>query len=321
MMEVKMKAKCPPSYSNVEQWIFKEAIEFSLDERSSLAFAVKRMMASFDDSLELLGLGEALHGGKELLIFRNRLFENLVEEHGFSAIAIESSFPRARIVNDFVTSRAQVSCEELREQGFSHGFGHLEANRELVEWMRRYNDDPCHPLKLRFYAFDSPTEMMRSENPREILHFVLDYFSSLDSKRSREYAQCIDSLLGDDSAWENPEAMLNAEKSGGDSDEAKELRIQTEELISELEIRSPEFVVKSGKSLYLEALHYAFLARELLNYHAALARKSAERVARVLGIREMMMARNLEYIVSCGRWRGKVLAYAHNSHLQRGEAQ
>jgi len=32
----------------------------------------KRVMASLADA-ELLGLGEALHGGEEILIFRNRL--------------------------------------------------------------------------------------------------------------------------------------------------------------------------------------------------------------------------------------------------------
>lgn len=47
------------------------------------------------DPVELLGFGEALHGGEDILIFRNRLFQRLVEVHGYSAIAIESSFPRA----------------------------------------------------------------------------------------------------------------------------------------------------------------------------------------------------------------------------------
>jgi hypothetical protein len=66
------------------------------------------------------------------------------------------------------------------------------------------------------------------------------------------------------------------------------------------------------------------VARQLLNYHAALARtsgKPGERIVELLGIRDLMMADNLMYMVSRERGRGKVLAFAHNSHLQRGKAE
>ena len=38
-------------------------------------------------------------------------------------------------------------------------------------------------------------------------------------------------------------------------------------------------------------------------------------------MRDAMMADNLAYIVARERGRGKVLAFAHNSHLQRGQAE
>ena len=63
-------------------------------------------------------------------------------------------------MNEYVAGRGPESYEAMQDTGFSHGFGRLEANRELVEWMRRYNSDPTHGVKLRFYGFDSPTEMM-----------------------------------------------------------------------------------------------------------------------------------------------------------------
>src|SRR5918911_1192087 len=72
---------------------------------------------------------------------------------------------------------------------------------------------------------------------------------------------------------------------------------------------------------YAEAFQYASIARQLLNYHAALARTTEDRVARGLGLRDAMMADNLAYIVERERARGRVLAFAHNSHLQRGRAR
>ena len=127
-----------------------EAIAFNLDSRKSTNASIDRLVSLIGQPVELLGLGEALHGGEEILILRNRLFQRLVEKHGYSAIAIESSFSRGRLVDEYVAGRGEASYEEMAQAGFSHGFGRLEANRELVEWMRHYNSDPSHRTKIRF---------------------------------------------------------------------------------------------------------------------------------------------------------------------------
>ncbi len=326
-----------PLHTALRDWIAREAIPFSVDSTASLSASVDRVVAALGDSVELLGFGEALHGSEDILVLRNRLFQRLVEAHGFSAIAIESSFPRAHAVNEYLAGRGPGSYEALQDTGFSHGFGRLEANRELLEWMRWYNAEPAHGVKLRFYGFDSPTEMSGADSPRRVLYFALDYLASIDPAGAREHRERIDSFLGDDSSWENPAAAFDPAKSVGLSPAATALRIETEDLISELVVRRPEFVATSGECRYLEAAHHASMARQLLNYHAVMARDSSDRVSRLLGMRDAMMADNLAYIVSRERARaraaraqdgghgrghasGKVLAFAHNSHLQRGQA-
>src|SRR5437763_9635138 len=136
-------------------------------------------------------------------MWRTRLLQPLVQSHAYSAIAIESSFPRAHLVNEYLAGRGPASYEAVQDTGFSHGFGRLNANRELVEWMRRYNADPSHRVQLQFYGFDSPTEMMGSDSPGQVLHFVLDYLASIDAESSQESRQRIDPLLGPDADWEN----------------------------------------------------------------------------------------------------------------------
>ena len=231
--------------------------------------------------------------------------------------------PPSAIVNEYVSGRGPASYEVLQDAGFSHGFGRLDANRELVEWMRMYNADPAHRNKLRFYGFDSPTEMTHTDSPRLLLRFAVDYLASIDSISAQEYRQRIDALLGRDSDWENPAAMMDPAKSIGLSPDATALRIETEDLIGELQMRRPEMVARSDESRYLEALQCARLAAQLLNYHALLARKSdsTARIARALGMRDAMMADNLAYMVSCEHDRGKVFAFAHNSHLKRGKSE
>ncbi len=150
-----------PIYATLDDWITHEAIPFSVEQPRTFSAAVDKVIASLGDSVELLGFGEALHGGEDMLILRNRLFQRLVGAHGYSAIAIESSFPRTHIVNEYVAGRGPASYEAVQDTGFSHGFGKLDANRELVEWMRAFNADPSHRVKLQFYGFDSPTEMSK----------------------------------------------------------------------------------------------------------------------------------------------------------------
>src|SRR5260221_4114756 len=252
--EVRPMTPPAPIHATLDDWITHEALPFSVDSPETFNAAVDKVIASPGDAVEMLGFGEASHGGEDILILRNRLFECLVEAHGYSAIAIESSFPRAHIVNEYVAGRGPASYETVQDTGFSHGFGKLEANRELVEWMRAFNADPSHRVKLQFYGFDSPTEMMGTDSPSHVLHFVLDYLASIDSASGQGYRQRIDSLLGQDSDWENPAAMMDPTKSVGLSPEATALRIETEDLISALRARRPEFVAKSDHNPYLETM-------------------------------------------------------------------
>jgi erythromycin esterase len=209
----------------------------------------------------------------------------------------------------------------VQESGFSHGFGALDANRELVEWMRQYNADPGHPTPLHFYGFDSPTEMTGSDSPRHVLRFVLEYLSVVDPASADEHRERIEPLLGRDADWESFAALMDPTQSVGRSDAANALRIATEDLIITLQIWRPEYVARSSADRYREALQYASVARQLLNYHATMAQESAGRVTELLGIRDAMMADILTGIVAREQGRGRVLAFAHNSHLQRGMAQ
>ena len=307
--------------SSLDEWIGRECIPFSLDLTDSLNSAIDRMVSLMGEVIELLGLGEALHGGEEFLILRNRLFQRLVEKHGYSAIALESSFPRGRLVNRYVSGRGEASYEAVEEAGFSHGFGRLDANRELVGWMKQYNADPSHRIKLHFYGFDSPTEMSYADSPGYILRFVLDYIKSLDDARGKEFEARMEPLIGRDRDWEDPATLFDPARSAGLRPEAKELRVQVEDLLAEMEVRRPELIAGSNRERYSEAVHYLRLARKLLVYHAALAERSSQRTGRLLGIRDACMADNLAYILSREHGRGRVLAFAHNSHLKKGKMQ
>ncbi|AEY67501.1 hypothetical protein [Clostridium sp. BNL1100] len=113
-------------------WATLDRISFSMDSVESFNTVIDKFIASLDDSVKLIALGEELHGGEGFLMLRNRLFQRLAEVHGFSAIAIESSFQKGHIVNEYVNGNGSDSYESIKENGFSHGFGLLEANRVSI---------------------------------------------------------------------------------------------------------------------------------------------------------------------------------------------
>jgi erythromycin esterase len=311
-------------YDSLDEWIGREAISSSL-ESSELESAVDRVVAELGEQVELLGIGEPTHGVEEFLRFRNCVFRRLVERHGYTAIALESSFPRGAIVDDYVLGNGEArSFEDVQETGFSHNFARMAANRELVEWMRSYNGATPR-ARIHFYGFDSPTEMTGADSPRQLLMVAIDFLGTVDAGRASSYREQVEPLLGDDAVWAAPGATFDASKSIGRSPNATLLRSATEDLICELCVRRQELVASRDGHRYAEALHCARHARQLLNYHAVLATPSATRYADCLGLRDLMMAENLAYIVERERdartGRARVLAFAHNSHLKCGLAE
>ncbi len=315
-----------PGFTTLDDWIAREAASCSLDAPEEFNAAVDQLIAALGDGVELLGLGEALHGGEAILLLRNRLFQRLAERHGYTAIAIESSWARSRLVNEYVggvgaATIRPTAYEAVQEAGFSHACGRLTANRELVELLRTYNADEARSTKLRFYGFDSSTEMGGAESPRRPLTFALGYLDSMADAAGRRHRARIEALLGADADWENPAAAFDAAKSIGQSPQATTLRAAVEDLIGELRLYRAAAATPDAADRWSEAMHYATSARDLLNYHAEMALASDDRTARLLGMRDAQMADNLAYIAACERGRGKVLVFAHNAHLQRSPAQ
>jgi len=308
------------SYANLDEWIAHDAVPFSIQSGQGLEAAIDKVVASLGDSIELLGFAEALHGGEDILTLRNRLFERLVQVHGFSAIAIETGFDAAAPVNDYVAGRGPSSYEALLDSGYGRAFGRLAANRDLVEWMRHYNADRAHRIPLRFYGFDISQGEQRIADPGRVLKLTLDYLSEIDSASAQTHRQHIESLLAQSSGW--AEAWSDPAQSPLRKPVGTALRIATEDLITELRTRRPELVAKSDAERYAAALKYATVAREMLDFHAAVARSSGEPAngTGLRGVRDALMADNLLYILSREHGRGKVLVFAHNEHLQRGRS-
>ncbi|WP_338182570.1 erythromycin esterase family protein [Candidatus Dormiibacter inghamiae] len=184
------------SHTTLDDWVASDAIPFSVDSPETIDAVVDRVVRSLGNSHQLLGFGEALHGSEEILVVRNRAFQRLVERHGYSAVVIEVTSPQARVMNDCVLGLRSPE-DQLVQDWFGGGFGQLEANRELIEWMREYNANRAHPVKLHFYGFDLPLGHGGLASPSRVLDIVLDYLDSIDSARSKTHRHRVTSLIGE----------------------------------------------------------------------------------------------------------------------------
>lgn len=274
------------------------------------AASVMRLFAS---PPRVLTLGEPTHGVDAPLLVRNALFRQLVEREGYRTITVESDCVAGLLVDDYVTTGAGT-LDEAMERGFGHGLGESAANRELVSWMRAFNDGRPAPDRVRFAGFDGPLEMAYAASPREALtslHRVLA--AHVDPDLLPCTAATLDRLLGPDGRWTDPAAMLDPSASFGRSADAGRLRLLADDLGALLDAWTPHLIAVASRDAFDRALLYARAASGLLRYHFWMADTSPSRLSRLTGLRDQMMAGNILALAE----RGPVLAHAHNSHLQR----
>ncbi|EGE39916.1 erythromycin esterase [Streptomyces sp. SID4928] len=271
------------------------------------------VMRLFASPPRVLALGEPTHGVDAPLLLRNALFRQLVEREGYRTIAIESDSVAGLLVDSYVAT-GSGTLDEAMGRGFSHGFGASAANRELVDWMRAFNEGRPSGDRVRFAGFDGPLEMAYAASPREALTSLHRFLGDhVDPDLLPCTAATLDRLLGADDRWTDTAAMLDPSASFGRSAEAGRLRLLADDLGALLDAWTPHLIAVASRDAFDRALMYARAASGLLRYHYWMADASPSRLARLTGLRDQMMAGNLLALAE----RGPVLAHAHNGHLQR----
>ncbi|MBB4906331.1 erythromycin esterase family protein [Actinophytocola algeriensis] len=254
-------------------------------------------------SCDLLAYGDPTHAGPVIGLARNELFAQLAE-HGFRSIALETDRVAALTVNDFV-QEGSGTLDTVMRAGFSHGFGDLDHNRQLVAWLREYNARRPPEERLSFHGFDAAMETMSVPSPRRYLEHARDYLG-LD----------VD-LACDDETWSRTEAVLDATKSPGATPEADRLRVLGDDLLVALHARAPELIAATSRADWFRAKTHLTAGLGLLRYHKQSAERVDEstRVSRLSGVRDVLMAENLLDIRLAESGRGATFVHAATAHL------
>ncbi|MES9608129.1 erythromycin esterase family protein [Actinomadura sp. NPDC000929] len=102
----------------------------------------------------VVGLGEATHGTHEFFSLKQRVFEYLVKEKGFTTFMLELNWGTGLRLNEYVL-RGKGDPAAIMRQEFQQNY-RLFANEDylrLIRWMRHYNTE--HPKRpVRFMGDD-----------------------------------------------------------------------------------------------------------------------------------------------------------------------
>jgi erythromycin esterase len=277
----------------------------------------------------VVALSEAVHGGAQPLRFRNRLLQYLVEEMGFTAIALESGIVEGCTIYDYVAGGAGTLATAA-EKGISWTFDRLTDNHDLLRWLRNYNADLRHTRKIRCYAFDipgSPGVPHANRGLDTALTAALDYLARVNAREAAAFHARLDPVLPNICFdFRRPLDAPGYDRLSQAERDAVTATIA--DLIALLERREAPYQAVSGADDYAWATRAAIGARQVdawlrqipLGWQPSPVAVNLEseqtrflRTAR--DVRDRAQADNLDWIMTQEGPRGKLLVFAHRYHL------
>jgi erythromycin esterase len=225
------------------------------------------------------------HGGlQELsqLAFRNRLFEFLVQEMGFTAIAAETGYSESVAADDYVLGR-KVERHKAATAAFSWARWPSEENAQLLDWMNAQNVRSGTNRPLRFYGLDlSGGRNGTFTEARLAVDAALQYLRMVDREREEQLRHAFDPLLDRFNTAGYP-SLTQQQRDA--------LSGPLADVFATFERDHIRFVRASSAAEYHGAYQYAVVARQLdMNFRA-------QTRFDVQPLRDSSMARNLLWVL------------------------
>jgi erythromycin esterase-like protein len=256
---------------------------------------------------KLVLLGEASHGTHEFYRERARITKRLIEEKGFTAVAVEADWPDAYRVNRYVRGEGDDAEAVDALAGFKRFPAWMWRNADVLDfvgWLRAYNESlPAAGKKVGFYGLDL-------YSLHASIEAVLDYLDKVDpegASRARYRYGCFEHF------GEDPEYYGYA--TGFDLTQSCEQEVVSQ--LVELQRRAAEYARRDGRIAeddFFYAEQNARLVKNAEEYYRTMFRGRASS----WNLRDRHMAETLHALLAHFDLQGhhaKVVLWAHNSHL------
>lgn len=104
------------------------------------------------EKTKIVALGEASHGNVEFQQLKLSVFQNLVENAGIRAFALEGDYGGCEYVNRYIHGGEGTAEQAAAAIGFA--IYRTDEMADLISYMRKYNETAKAGDDLRFYGFD-----------------------------------------------------------------------------------------------------------------------------------------------------------------------
>ena len=266
----------------------------------------------YDPLIELIGdsrfvlLGEASHGTHEFYRERTQITKRLINEKGFSAVAVEADWPDAYRVNRYVRGSGDDAEGVEALAGFKRFPTWMWRNADVLDfvgWLREYNDALAVNSKVGFYGLDLYSLHASMEA-------VLSYLDRIDpeaARRARYRYSCFEHF-GEDTQAYGYAASFGITESCED-----EVLGQ----LIELRRRAADYASRDGRVAADDFFFTEQNARLVKNAEEYYRSMFHGRVSS-WNLRDRHMAETLDALVahlSAQGQQAKIVVWEHNSHL------
>jgi erythromycin esterase-like protein len=256
-------------------------------------------LARLAGNARIVLIGEASHGTHEFYEFRAQVTRRLIEEYGFRILALEADWPDMLRVHRYVSGQsgddhALVALGDFRR--FPVWMWRNAVMVGFIEWLKTWNEThraPVGMFGMDLYSLHASID--------EVLRY-LDRTDPAAARRARDRYNCFE-MFGND-----PQNYGLATTRGGAESCEGEVTAQ----LAEMQLHYGRFSRRDGK-LEKDELFYAEQNARLVanaeSYYRAMFRGRDTS----WNIRDEHMTETIAELA--GHFDGKIVVWAHNSHL------
>ncbi len=243
---------------------------------------------------KIVAMGEATHGTSEFFKMKHRFFEFLVEEMGYRVFVMECNGGAGQVINDYIL-KGDSNMEDSLPALYR-----TEEVKNMIKWMKEYNDDPSHKEKIKFYGFDM-------QGIVDTLPKLSYYLGRLDKELQTKVEE--DTL---NTIYRNDIKALTNEQ-------LDSILLNINEVKKDMENSKEKYLKNNLQNEYELAIWNLNLVSQCVEYHIEV-NKSVNHIIEsvsVMKIRDKYMAANVKWIQEHESKLGndKVMLWAHNVHV------
>jgi len=242
------------------------------------------------DNIEIFGMGEATHGTKEFFEIKAKTFEYLVNHCNYKVFGIEASYGECNYINDYLNSG--IGNIDSVMLNFDFWTWRTQEVKNLLLWIKDYNQNKPDSQKVRFYGFD----MQDAYSP---VKYTIDFAES-------------DSILNNDELKNTTNPILSKSPNEIYSVLEDSIFLDTLKRIDKVLI---EWIQK--KEIYIKEKYGNYLYERLYlcvdNFRQSLNMYLYENQVSSYQYRDSCMANNILKIHNLEN--AKMFIWAHNGHI------